>query len=174
MLTHWNKLINTDCVVVEIGDYVIYPIYRSGSSSLLESANKILTNQQITDCENIHVLIRNPEDRFRSGLDEYCRQNNLNLKNVWQDVSDGKFIDRHFAPHWLWLLHLHKYYKGPITLRPFESINNYCKAHVRADEKHRFVPVLKQFVEIDYKLLQHMNETIKLENLIRKYKNVLS
>ena len=175
MLTHWNKLLNTDCTVIDIGPHTIYPIFKNGSSSLMSIADKTYTNKQIANCNNINILLRDPEERFVSGINEYCKQNNLDVKDTWELVYDDKIINRHFAPQWLWLFHLYKFYRGKVILKPFETINDYCKVHKNKEEKQTDVALIKQFVEADYELIEnHLNEPILLEKLIRKYKNVLS
>ena len=175
MLTHWNKLLNTDCTVIDIGPHTIYPIFKNGSSSLMSIADKTYTNKQIANCNNINILLRDPEERFVSGINEYCKQNNLDVKDTWELVYDDKIINRHFAPQWLWLFHLYKFYRGKVILKPFETINDYCKVHKNKEEKQTDVALIKQFVEVDYELIEnHLNEPILLEKLIKKYKNVLS
>ena len=175
MLTHWNKLLTTDCTVIDIGPHTIYPIFKNGSSSLMSIADKTYTNKQIANCNNINILLRDPEERFVSGINEYCKQNNLDVKDTWELVYDDKIINRHFAPQWLWLFHLYKFYRGKVILKPFETINDYCKVHKNKEEKQTDVALIKQFVEVDYELIEnHLNEPILLEKLIKKYKNVLS
>ena len=60
-------------------------------------------------------------------------------------------------------------------IKPFVSINNYCKVHAHKTRiKKEAVALLHDFVAVDYELLKHTNEKIKLEFLIKEYKNVLS
>lgn len=174
MLTHWNKTLNTDCKVIEIKNHCVYPIYRNGSSSLYKVAETTFTNNQISKCKLIHILLRDPEYRFTSGLNEYCRQNNLNVKQGYELVANGELIDRHFVPQWLWLLHLYKYYKGNVLLLPFENIKSYCDIHIHPTQKNESIPLLNNFIDIDKQLMKHIGEEISLEILIKKYKNVLS
>ena len=175
MLTHWNKLLTTDCTVIDVGPHTIYPIFKNGSSSLMAVADKTYVNKQIANCNNINILLRDPEERFVSGINEYCKQNNLDVKETWELVYNDKIINRHFAPQWIWLFHLYKFYRGEVILKPFKTINNYCKVHINKEKKKTDVALIKQFVEVDYELIEnHLNEPILLEKLIRKYKNVLS
>ena len=119
-------------------------------------------------------IFRRTGTRFVAGLNEYCQQNNLDVKDTWELVYEDKLINRHFAPQWLWLLHLYKFYKGTVVLKSFKSLKKYCSVHKNKQVKKTDVALLKHFVEVDYKLMDHINETIELETLIRKYKNVLS
>ncbi len=175
MLKHWNDLLTTDCIVIEVGPHTVYPIFKNGSTSLMAVADKTYVNKQIANCNNINILLRDPEERFVSGINEYCKQNNLDVKETWELVYDDKIINRHFAPQWLWLFHLYKFYRGEVILKPFKTINDYCKIHMNKEKKQTDVALIKQFVEVDYELIEnHLNKPILLEKLIRKYKNVLS
>ena len=98
MLTHWNKLINTDSKDVRLVESYIYPIFRNASSSLFESADQTFTNKEIKECKDVIIFLRDPEHRFISGINEYCLQNNLIVEDTWQQVWKGDLIDRHFAP----------------------------------------------------------------------------
>ena len=174
MLTHWNKLLNTDCTVVDIGPHTVYPIFRVGHTSLMASADNTYTNKQIAKCKHIDILIRDPRDRFVSGVNEYCRQNKLDVEKNWELVEQGKLVDRHFAPQYLWLLHLYKFYKGTVTLKPFEYIGKITQQHRRANESHQRVKPIDLFVNVDLTLMNDLHKTVLLGDIIRKHKNVLS
>jgi len=175
MLKHWNKLLNTDCVVIEVGEHTIYPIFKVGSSTLMSIANKSYRNGEISRCSHIDIFLRDPGDRFVTGLNEYCRQNNLDVENTWQLVKEGKLIDRHFAPQYIWLFHLYKFYKGTVTLKPFRHIKKITKVHKNKNIRNKVsVALLKRFVEVDYQLIESVGRTVDLEDIVRRFKNVLS
>lgn len=174
MLKYWNRLLNTDCVVMSIGDHVVYPIFRVGYTSLSSVCEKKYINHEIAVFKDIEVMIRNPEERFVSGVNEYCRQNNLSVQQTWPLIEKGELIDRHFAPQYMWLLHLYKFYKGTVTIRPFDHIANITTVHKRKGEQQEHLPLLESFVEVDRSLTQHFNETLDLGKLLERYKNVLS
>jgi len=178
MLKHWNKLLNTDCKVVDIGSHTVYPIFKVGSSSLFAVADKVYTNKQIKVCEHIDIMIRDPGDRFISGINEYSRQNKISVEETWDLVEQDRLVDRHFAPQYIWLFHLYKFYKGKVTLRPFKYIkkitNKHMKTYNSKKQKNQAVALLKSFVEVDYELIEHYNKTFELGELVREYKNALS
>jgi len=174
MITHWNKLLNTDCTVMDIGTHTVYPIFRVGFTSLSTVCERKYVNEQIAKCQHIDIMIRNPGDRFVSGINEYCRQNNLDVEETWKLVEQGKLVDRHFAPQYLWLLHLYKFYKGAVTILPFNHIKKITSVHKRKGYRREPVTLLKSFVEIDYALTEHYYETFELGELIKRYRNVLS
>ena len=175
MLTHWNKLLNTDCVVVRVGECVVYPIFRVGYSTLMSVCEHKYTNQEIKKLKNINVMIRDPEERFVSGVNEYSRLNAMPVLQTWRLIKDGKLHDRHFTPQYIWLLHLYKYYKGTITIRPFEYIQQITTAHVNKSHHKTKIPVCENFVDEDRYLARLYNQTMSLPDMVKRYKkNVLS
>ena len=56
MLKHWQELLNTDCIVIDVGPHTIYPIFKNGSSSLMGIADKTYINKQIANCNNIIIV----------------------------------------------------------------------------------------------------------------------
>jgi hypothetical protein len=180
MLTHWDRLLRADCEVLQIKEKQIYPIFKVGYYSLKQAAEKVYVNSDIAKCKDIIILIRNPDDRFVSGVNQYCWINSLDVDKTWNQVKNNGLVDRHFAPQYMWILHLFKFYKGNITLKPFHEISNITSIH----KKHlgpepikpkRRVPLLKEFVEPDHKLIEkHLNKTLNITELVEEYKNVLS
>ena len=171
-----TNILSGDCIVCKIKSRAVYPIFRVGSMSLKAEASKTYTNEKIKFA-NIDVLIRDPGDRFVSGVNEYARQINADVESTWQQIYDGKIIDKHFAPQYVWLMHLQKFHTGTVTLYPFKDIKKFTKLHkdkweyTNRPRKKVDVALLKDFVEKDYKLLEHLNKTLTLKDLL---KNVLS
>ena len=93
MLNHWSSLLTTDCNVIKVKNFIIYPIFRSGWTSLTSVASKTYTNKEIAMFDNINVLIRDPKDRFISGVNYYCQTNNLDVKKTWLLISKKKLIN---------------------------------------------------------------------------------
>ena len=176
MLTHWNKLLNTDCRVYQLGNNFVYPIMKNGSTSLISVAGREYINKEINKCKDIIVFLRDPADRFVAGLKEYCKQNNADVTQTWKLVEQGKFIDRHFSPQWLWLLHLSKFYQGRISLKSIMDLNTYCNIHLyRSKNNSTDITPIDNFVQADQELMKHVGKTVNLKTLVRKCKkNVLS
>ena len=145
MLKHWTKLVNTDCVVIGMGERLLYPIYRNGSTSLTRACDRQYMNNEITALDHIDVIIR-----------------------------QGNLVDRHFSPQYVWLCHLYRFFKGTVTLRPLKAIGDYCDNHLHRSESITPVRPLKEFVDIDYRLMDQLDQKQKLQDIIERYKNVLS
>ena len=174
MLANWKQLLNTDCVVVGIGEHTLFPIFRVGQSTLMSICDRKYINHEIRHCEHIDIMIRDPEQRFVSGVNEYCRQNKIDVAVAWKLIDAGKLYDRHFTPQYLWLMHLYRFYKGPVTLRPFTHISRITDLHLNKSESKIEVPLCDRFIKVDQCLTKHFNETEQLVDLIERYKNVLS
>ena len=140
----------------------------------MSACDKKYVNEEIRACNNIDILIREPEARFVSGVNEYCRQNNLDVKSTWNLINEGKVYDRHFTPQYVWLLHLYKFYKGFVTIRPFTHISNITDVHERKNEPKIDVPICESFVAVDRQLTRHYNETVNIGYLIKRHKHALS
>ena len=174
MLTHWNKLINTDCVVIEKNGEHIYPIFKNGSTSLLTEADRLLTNSEISTCRDIKILIREPASRFVSGLNQYCEFHGLDVLETHDKVKNGTLSDRHFAPQWIWLMHLMRYYKGTVTLESFDNLNKYCSVHHKKRKSNiEAVEPLQEYTQQDMVLIKHIGQNLNIEKLVRICKDGL-
>ncbi len=167
-------MLNTDCLVVDVGDHTVYPIYRVGFTSLVYDTTCFYYNRNIELCDNITVLVRDPAERFVSGVNEVCRQNKLDVYDTWNLIAKDQFIDRHFTPQYIWLMHLYRFYKGNVKLKPFKYIKKITKIHERKDEEKITVPLLQKYIDIDYKLMDMIGTDMMLGNLIKRLGNVLS
>ena len=172
---NWNNLINTECVAVDVAGVTVYPIFRNGSTSLFRACNKRYVNEEISKCENIQILIRDPSVRFVSGVNMYSEQNNLSVEETWSKAQQGILVDRHFCPQYIWLLHLYKFYKGTVTLRKFEHISTLTSIHRKKSTVEKIqVPILNNFVDMDYDLMKLIDKTTDLKEVVKEYKHVLS
>lgn len=172
---NWNNILTGDCTVYGLGPRMVYPIFRCGFTSIRATADKTYVNQQIK-ANNIDVLIRDPADRFMSGVNEYARQNKVDVEDTWNLIAEHKLIDKHFAPQYVWLMHLQKFHRGTVTLYPFKSIEKITRKHKgkwsdkSANDKEP-VAQIEEFVDKDLLLLKHLNKTLTIKDLL---KHVLS
>lgn len=161
-------------MVVEIGPHTVYPMFCGGSTSVTRDCDRKYINEEIGNCKHINVLLRDPVERYVAGVNEYCQQHNKDIKETSQLIEQGKLANRHFAPQYVWLLHLSKFYKGTITLRPFDYIKQLTNLHVTGADQKTQVNVNKSFIEVDQHLMKYRGQTVALLDLIQRYKHVLS
>lgn len=175
LLKHWKKLLNTECVVLGIGDHKVYPIFRNGSGSLRIASDRKYVDSQIADCDNIEVLLRDPAERFISGFNNYCYRNSLNIHETLEMVEKGQLVDRHFSPQCVWLLHLYKHYKGKVTLRSFEHLERITTINERIETfKKDNVTPCKELVDMDRPLMQLVGQTLSIGTVIGECTNGMS
>ena len=188
MFKNWTKLFTTDCRVILVGDNAVYPIFKNGQTSLVNYAKEkkliVLKNQQLQTVEKIKVYLRDPLQRFVSGVHtviEFEKINNVDM--FLKDVECFATYNRHFVPQFYWLMHLFKYFKGSVELRPVEELYDLVPLRDSPDIKTLTAARKKQimsinnkaYVGVDYKLMdQYIGQTIDLEKIIKEFKNAVS
>ena len=128
MLKKWIKSTIADCEVIKFSKKLnVYPIFKNARSSLIIHANRnnlpVLKNKEISKLNDITIYIRDPLKRFTSGVHTffYLRKLELNKKNL-KKIENFEFIDRHFVPQSIWLLHLYKFYRGDVILKNVDEV----------------------------------------------------
>lgn len=139
MLSRIDEIIFPNrCEVIEFTDpqRFVYPIFKNGTSALMmcpiESDPKKLLNKQIERCNSIDVILRNPNDRFISGVNTYVynllRDNpKLDKSTIMYFVENYLFLNRHYAPQIAWLVNLNKYTNKDCKLNLYglDKLNEY-------------------------------------------------
>ena len=198
MLTHWTNLIKTDCRVVRIGKDYIYPIFKCGCTTLFVNADQILINEELQNLSTIKIILRDPEERFIAGVNKYCDDNNVAIKDVVKQIKKERVADKHFVPQWVWLFHLYRFYKGNVSILPMSQLNKYIKQKHNKNLKNfpkeweeavgkqfgkarnmmetkKPVPIIKDFVSTDKEIIKNfMNKEIDLKTIVKDYRHVLS
>ena len=210
ILQHWNKLLTTECKAIRIpwpskvtaggtqltdNGFVIYPIFKNGRTSLyhygLKKKAKTFINEELKSLKHIHVFLREPKERFISGVNTYIEFENLGSQEdaILKQIEEMKICDRHFIPQSFWLMHLSKYFKGSIRLATIEELrltistrdepvkpNGTEIPHVTKKRKEKIKKInFKNYIDVDKKIIKkYINKTVVLENLIKEFHNVLS
>lgn len=116
-----------DILVIELtqGRYV-YPIYKNGSSGLFEKAKTILSPDAIRNLTHIEVFVREPFERYISGVQTYLRYNpHLDRVTTLTMIDEYLFLNRHFALQFHWLVNLQRFTNdASITFAPMSELDN--------------------------------------------------
>ena len=187
LLMYWSKLLNTNCeaIRVEPHGFVAYPIYKNGRTSLWEYATdnncKTFINEELKTLDHIIVYLRNPLERFISGVHTYLEFENLGSHEdtILKQIEEMTVCDRHFVPQFIWLIHLSKYFKGTVRI---DSVSELYQAipnrgsppipEITNKRKQKFKKI--NYTDIDEKIIEkYMCKSIKLETLIKEFYNVL-
>lgn len=189
MFKNWTNLFTTDCQIIVLeGDVPVYPIFKNGQTSLFVYAKKknleIKKNKEIGLLDNVTIFLRDPCERFISGVHTVIELEQIsNVKLFLKKIEQLETYDRHFIPQFYWLLHLFKYFRGPVNLLPMGNLYDIIPyregppiAKIKEDRKKEISLVNnKAYVEIDYRLIKkYLGETVSLEKLVREFKNALS
>lgn len=137
----------------------------------------------------ITVFLRNPKQRFFSGVNTYLQHLtaqglNLNLETVLYYINQHLFLNRHYAPQFFWLLNLARFVGSDarVSLCSVEQISQLTTRHSRA-EVEPLTPQLQQQIEkfdwsklelyfyLDQILVDQIGQTVKISDLIRNVRN---
>ena len=145
MLTEIDSILfSENCEVVEIPlhNQFIYLIQKNGSASLRLFQEKnnlaLLVNEQIHQLDFVDVYIRDPEDRYVSGVNTYLQHltrdhPELDQSTAFWFAKQYKFLNRHYVPQFHWLLNLSRYLSPDTKIR----IRDFKDFHTIPDENNR-------------------------------------
>ena len=192
MFKNLTDVLTTDCEVIKFNnEQYFYPIFKNGRSSLTMYAGTnnlpLLKNKEISNLKKITVFLRSPEERFVSGVYTffYFTNNRLIDENILKKIESFDIIDRHFIPQYLWLLHLHKYFKGIIEFETVSELYNLIPNRdgpwtnnptpwktITQEEKNKILSIKhKKYIDVDEKIIKkYMNRSVELEKLIKEFK----
>ena len=108
------------CEVIEIkpSQRYIYPIFKNARSSITDEAirqnYKTLFNEQLKKLSTIDVILRDPKERFISGVNTFVwntlKENpNLSKDTILYFVENYLFLNRHYATQLSWMINIFRY-----------------------------------------------------------------
>lgn len=121
MLTRLDTILYPDTFDIihnQDNDRYIYPIFKCGYTSIVDYAKyykfPFLTSTEIKDCKEISVIIRDPNERFISGVNSYYwnllkQEPALDPNTVLYFIKQYPFFNRHYAPQISWLVNLFRF-----------------------------------------------------------------
>lgn len=185
MFTEIDHILYPDkCEVLRIGSNYFFPIFKNGSSSLREHASKTdsskVINQQISKCDQIKVFLRDPKQRFVSGLHTFINKNpNLDKDTIIWFVQNYLFLDRHFLPQFLWLTNLTQFCNEEcnLTFYGMEDISLFVNEHVNSineyDEQAFEILNSKNistYLQLDDHLLKFVGKSVPWHEIYSSFK----
>ena len=155
------------CEVVEIkpSQRYIYPIYKNGRSSINDEVKdqkyKVLFNEQLKRLTTIDVILRDPEERFVSGVNSFLynllKENpTLSKDTSLYFIENYLFLNRHYAPQLSWLINIFRYTtnKTKFYFVGMDRVNDYTPM----TNYHTFPPE-KKILDVD--TIQKLKDKIK-------------
>ena len=190
MLTkNLGKIFTPDCLVIALSNnHAVYPIYKNGFTSLEAYAEKnnctILKNLEISQLQQIEIFLREPEQRFVSGVHTAIEWNKIDNEDSYlKDVEDMTVYDRHFIPQIYWLFHLYKYFKKTVKISSVTELYNLIPNRdvpeikkLYAERKQKILSINhKKYIEADQRLIyRYMDQTVELKKIIEEFRYALS
>jgi hypothetical protein len=196
MLSRIDEIIYPNrCEVIEIehSQRYIYPIYKNGRSSLLEytraNNKKTLFNDQIKKLQVIDVVLRNPQDRFISGVNTFLWMTKrdhpyLDDRTILHFAENYLFLNRHYAPQITWLINLVKYTNKDTQLKfhGMDYINEITNTNLRPDKEEQLLqldditrlknnPHNEIYLRIDNILMSLIGQSFSMREIVEYIKN---
>ena len=180
MLSYLDPILFPDaCEVLEVspGRYV-YPIFKNGSSSLHANDFRRLDIDEIKQVTNIEIFVREPLDRFVSGVSTFLSHNpKLDRFTTLHFVDQYLFLNRHFCPQFFWILNLQRFTNANLTILPLsrlssatpnrrnqkefnEELYNFYKDHSK----------LNFYLELDKCLMNFFGRTVSFDEILNHLK----
>jgi len=189
MFTEIDKVLYPNkCEIIQTASHeFIYPIFKNGSSSLFQTAKlnnwKILLNTQIKNCHKIIVFVREPVERFQTGINtviEHVLRENLDEKTIIYLIKNNLLINKHFLSQFLWLISLGRYTNPEVILsfKHIESIKDYTDLNKNESLKQNYnfkndidvISMMGFYIEADNFLMKYINTDISFKDLLLNYK----
>jgi len=168
----WNNVLTTDCEIIRMDKHWIYPIFKNGWNGFMRSKKESRTNEQIKGTDLITVYMRDPIERFSSGVNKYAQMHKMDPHKVVDKIENERLTDRHWVPQWYWLLHLSKYYKKDVKLLPMSAIPHNRK---KQTPNKISVKIIEKYTLVDQYIMDvFLNTTTNLKKIITESRHVLS
>lgn len=128
MLSYLDPTLFPDeCEILEVSPMnYVYPIFKNGSSGLRETAIHTLTANQIRKLGNVNIYLRDPFERYVSGVQTYLRYNpHLDRATALTMIDQYLFLNRHFALQFHWIVNLQRFADDLwMTFLPMAELND--------------------------------------------------
>lgn len=146
---------DNDCEVYEYsaGKYV-YAIYKNGRSSLSKSGFRKLELIEVERLTSIDVFIRDPFDRYVSGVQTYLKHlpNDYDRETVLKFIDEFLFLNRHYALQLYWIINLSRF------------ISEQAIVNIRHIDECYNITSLREFTSIrDYSLVERFQRNSRLQ-----------
>jgi len=177
MFTRLDQILFVDkCQVYEIipKEEYVYPIYKNARSAFdwyqRQKNWKIVINDQIKRIDNIKVYLRNPYERYISGvwthLQNLIKEDpTLDENTILKLIKTYQMLDRHYCPQYLWLCNLARYMNKSATI----EILDIASVDLFGENKQHIKPFTgsptKEFKDSFWKIDD--NDFLKLDEIIR-------
>lgn len=165
MFTRLDNILYPDKAEVwQCSGYNIYYIFKNGSQSIhtycKEKGWPAILNKQISKLDKIDVFLREPKERYISGVATHL----YNTGKSVDSIIPGVFLDRHYLPQILWILNLLRFCNPEcnIHLHHWDLLKNITPLRIRVDKLNSVDPLiaddqnLEMYMKLDAILFEEM------------------
>ena len=178
MLTFLDPILFPDqCQILEVGpDRYVYPIFKNGSSSLLAANPRALNYFEMRELRTVEVFLREPFERYISGVQTYLRQNtHLDRATALTMIDEYLFLNSHFSLQFHWIVNLQKFTDAWMYFRPIEELHTATEHTWNVLARDEVLvnyfgnnQKLKYYLQLDKILYEDfMGKTVPLKQIIR-------
>lgn len=83
-----------------------------------------MNHDEIKDIKIIDIYVRNPYDRFVTGVNSFLDYNqNLDQTTLLYFITNYLFLNRHFCPQFYWLVNLQRFTKAKIKINSIDLLS---------------------------------------------------
>lgn len=181
MLSYLDPILFPDeCEVLEVApNRYVYSIFKNGSSSLRKSNFRRLNSDEIAELTDIEVFVREPFERYVSGVQTYLQHNShLDRTTTLTMIDEYLFLNRHFALQFHWIMNLMRFNPGvQMTIRPVSELESATDLTWNAIARDKSLldyfsdnEKLKFYLMLDRILLDFIGHTVKFSTIVEHVK----
>lgn len=182
MLSYLDPILFPDqCQILEVGpDRYVYPIFKNGSSSLTAANPRALNYFEMRDLRTVEVFLREPFERYVSGVQTYLRQNpHLDRVTALTMIDQYLFLNSHFSLQFHWIVNLQKFTDAWMYFRPIEELHTATEHTWNMLARDQTLvdyfgsnQKLKYYLQLDKILYEDfMGQTVPLKQIVRFIQN---
>ena len=145
---------------------------------------KPLINGQIKRVDTVTVYLRDPRERFVSGVHSFIefekRKAQIDYETVLHMIASHGLTNKHFEPQHNWLRRLADHFSGDIDLQPVSALMDLIENRDRpgipdiSETQRTKINQIQPKHTADDFLLSFVGQTIPLTSIIERIDNVLS
>lgn len=181
MLSYLDPILFPDeCEVLEVApNRYVYSIFKNGSSSLRKSNFRTLNTDEIAELTNIEVFVREPFERYVSGVQTYLQHNShLDRATTLTMIDEYLFLNRHFALQFHWIMNLMRFNPTVLmTIRPVSELESATDLTWNAIARDKSLleyfeenEKLKFYLMLDTVLMHFVGQTVNFGTIVQYIK----
>lgn len=120
----------------------VYLIFKNGNTSIRKTKNiKLISENHFNELTDIDIFIRNPYDRYVSGVQRYVESFNKSYdkETILKIIDDSLFLNRHFSLQFHWLVNLRRYTNANLHIRPMAELNDIVDTHENISTRDEYI-----------------------------------